>query len=81
MRSSRVLEYLVRHAIDFQWLVEGRPIDHSTFCKFRTEFKTELRDLFSLVGPVTGCEVLVDDRPVPFARELWLPLIWFLIPR
>jgi hypothetical protein len=23
--------------------------------------------------------VLIDDRPVPYARELWLPLIWFLI--
>ena len=29
----------------------------------------------------TRCEVLIDDRPVPYARELWLPLIWFLIPR
>ena len=26
-------------------------------------------------------EVLIDDRPVPFARELWLPLVWFLLPR
>jgi hypothetical protein len=40
-----------------------------------------LRDLFEIVGPVDGTEVLVDDRPVPFARELWLPLIWYLIPR
>jgi hypothetical protein len=23
--------------------------------------------------------VLIDDRPVPYARELWLPLLWFLI--
>ena len=21
------------------------------------------------------------DRPVPYARELWLPLVWFLLPR
>ena len=21
-------------------------------------------------------EVLIDDRPVPYARELWLPLVW-----
>jgi len=40
-----------------------------------------LRDLFEIVGPVTGTEVLIDDRAVPFARELWLPLVWFLIPR
>jgi len=41
----------------------------------------KLRDLFELVGGFDSCEVLVDDRPVPYARELWLPLIWFLIPR
>jgi hypothetical protein len=23
--------------------------------------------------------VLIDDRPLPYARELWLPLVWFLI--
>ena len=26
-------------------------------------------------------EVLIDDRPLPYARELWLPLIWLLITR
>ncbi len=41
----------------------------------------KLRELFELVGPFDACEVLVDDRPLPYARELWLPLIWFLIPR
>ena len=39
----------------------------------------DLRDLYELVNAVPGSEVLVDDRPVPFARELWLPLVWFLI--
>jgi hypothetical protein len=38
-----------------------------------------LRDLYELVGHLPGSEVLVDDRPVPYARELWLPLVWFLI--
>ena len=36
-----------------------------------------LRDLFELVGPVPGTDVLIDDRPVPYTRELWLPLLWF----
>lgn len=40
-----------------------------------------LRDLFAIAGRHPECEVLVDDRPVPFARELWLPLTWFLLPR
>ena len=36
-----------------------------------------LRDLFELVGPVHGTDVLIDDRPIPYTRELWLPLLWF----
>jgi hypothetical protein len=39
----------------------------------------DLRDLYGLVEAVPGSEVLVDDRAVPYARELWLPLVWFLI--
>ena len=39
----------------------------------------DLRDLYDLVASVPESEVLVDDRPVPYARELWLPLVWFLI--
>jgi hypothetical protein len=40
----------------------------------------DLRELYELVGDRPDVEVLVDDRPVPYARELWLPLVWFLIP-
>jgi hypothetical protein len=38
-----------------------------------------LRDLYEIVAAVDGTDVLVDDRPMPYARELWLPLVWFLI--
>jgi hypothetical protein len=38
-----------------------------------------LRSLFEIVGGLDACEVLIDDRPLPYARELWLPLMWFLI--
>ena len=31
------------------------------------------------LGEVPETEVWVDDQPVPFARELWLPLMWCLI--
>ena len=40
-----------------------------------------LRELFTLVGHSDLTDVLIDDRPVPYARELWLPLVWFLLPR
>jgi hypothetical protein len=36
--------------LDFLWLVEGRPIDHATFCGFRTRFQEELKDLFGQIG-------------------------------
>jgi hypothetical protein len=39
----------------------------------------ELRDLYDMVGALPETDVLVDDRPVPYARELWLPLVWMLI--
>jgi hypothetical protein len=40
-----------------------------------------LRDLFELVGRLDATDVLIDDRPIPYARELWLPLVWFLLLR
>ncbi len=46
---------------------------------FPGEQPVRIRDLYDLVGGVPGSEVLIDGKPVPFARELWLPLIWFLI--
>jgi hypothetical protein len=53
--------------------------------RFRARFWSSdarrLRDLFQIVGPSDETEVLIDDRPVPYARELWLPLVWFIIPR
>ena len=52
IRSSRRLEWACCNAIDFMWLVEGRTIDHSTFCDFRTKFKRELKDLFRQIGRV-----------------------------
>src|SRR5262245_35318625 len=38
-----------------------------------------LKDLYDVVATVPDSEVLVDDQPVPYARELWLPLVWCLI--
>jgi hypothetical protein len=40
-----------------------------------------LRDLWGIVGRLHEADVLIDDRPVPYARTLWLPLFWFLLFR
>jgi len=50
IRSSRRLEWACGNAVDIMWLVEGRRIDHSTFCNFRTRFDNELKDLFRQIG-------------------------------
>jgi len=47
--------------------------------RYFPEDAARLRDLFEIVGRYDTTDVLIDDRPVPYARELWLPLIWFLI--
>jgi transposase len=50
LRSSRRIEWACTSAVDFIWLVEGRQIDHSTLCGFRTRFEGELKDLFRQMG-------------------------------
>ena len=47
--------------------------------RFYPQDALQLRDLFDIVGRFDATDVLIDDRPVPYARELWLPLLWFLI--
>ncbi len=64
---------------------EFREIGAGATRRYRARFwssdAARLRDLFQIVGVSDATEVLIDDRPVPYARELWLPLVWFLIPR
>ncbi|HVL66245.1 MAG TPA: hypothetical protein VM364_03160 [Vicinamibacterales bacterium] len=62
---------------------EFREIGTGEAVRYRARFYPErvlaLRDLFELVGPFDSTDVLLDDKPVPYARELWLPLLWLLI--
>lgn len=55
----------------------GEGADRRHRARYFSDDIVRLKDLFDLVGPVPGTEVLIDDRPVPFSRELWLPLLWF----
>jgi hypothetical protein len=48
--------------------------------RFRPDEVTALRELWQLVGNQPTADVLLDDKPVPYARELWLPLLWYLLP-
>jgi transposase len=53
IRPSRMLEYLCGHNVDFMWLAEGRVIDHTTICRFRTRFRGPLKDLFRQLGKLS----------------------------
>jgi transposase len=66
IRSSRVLEYMTGHNVDFMWLTEGRTIDHSTLCKFRTRFKKELKGLFRGLGRLAMSMGLIRLGEVTF---------------
>ena len=46
VRSSRQIEYNLKHSIDFLWLTSGRNIDHTTLSEFRRKHTSELRGLF-----------------------------------
>lgn len=46
LRSSRRIEYALRHSIDFIWLASGREIDQRTLCVFRRKHGSGLRSLF-----------------------------------
>jgi hypothetical protein len=73
---ARALE-MARGASEYTEIKSGAVLRHRA--RFYPEDVVKLRDLFELVGHYDATEVLVDDRPVPYARELWLPLLWFLI--
>ncbi len=75
---ARALE-LARASAEFRQTGSGAALRYRA--RFWSSDAVKLRDLFQIIGPCDATEVLIDDRPVPCARELWLPLVWFLIPR
>jgi hypothetical protein len=38
-----------------------------------------LRDLFEIVKERPDLDVLVDGKRLPYAHELWLPLVWMFV--
>ena len=73
---ARALE-MARASAEYREHGAGESLRHRA--RFYPDAPLKLRDLFEIVGRFDTTEVLIDDRPVPYARELWLPLVWFLI--
>ena len=56
---------------------DGRRWHRARF--FTNDRPMRIRDLYLIVATVEGNDVLINDRHLPYVRELWLPLIWLLI--
>ena len=73
---TRALD-MAQAAAEYRALGSGASMRHRA--RFYPEQVLKLRDLFEIVGRFDSTDVLIDDRPLPYARELWLPLMWMLI--
>jgi hypothetical protein len=68
---------MAKASAEYREIGKGDRIRHRA--RFYPADAVRLRALFELIGRFDATDVLIDDRPVPYARELWLPLMWFLI--
>ncbi len=81
MRDPRYDEALAKARASAEYREVGTGEARRHRARFYTSAAAALRELYLLVESQPQTEVLLDDRPIPFARELWLPLIWFqLLP-
>src|SRR5262249_10300444 len=75
---GRALE-IARASAEYRQTGRGAAFRHRA--RFWSSDALRLRELFEIVGRSDATEVLIDDRPLPYARQLWLPLVWFLLFR
>lgn len=68
---------MARASAEYREVGSGPRLRHRA--RFYPGDAVALRDLFHVVGRFDATDVLIDDKPVPYARELWLPLVWLLI--
>ena len=70
---------MARESAEYREVGSGETFRHRA--RFYPKDALSLRTLFERVAADKRTEVLIDDRPIPYARELWLPLVWFsLLP-
>jgi hypothetical protein len=70
---------LAKKSAEYQELGSGEAFRHRA--RYYADDVAGLHDLWVVVGSHRDVDVLIDDRPVPYARTLWLPLCWFLLFR
>jgi hypothetical protein len=73
---ARAVE-LARRSPQYRETTAGGSMVHHA--AFETKGARTLHQLFQIVGPRAGTEVLVDGKKAPYASELWLPLFWIFV--
>jgi len=68
---------MAKRSAEYRTVGTGEHLRHRA--RFFPGDAMKMRDLFEVVGAHWTCEILVDDKPIPFGRELWLPMVWFLL--
>jgi hypothetical protein len=68
---------MARASAEYREIGTGESLRHRA--RFYPDAALKLRNLFEVVGSFDSTDVLIDDKPFPYARELWLPLVWMLI--
>jgi hypothetical protein len=66
---------MARESAEYREVGSGETLRHRA--RYYPKDALALRALFERVSADKATEVLIDDRPIPYARELWLPLVWF----
>ena len=78
-QMAKAQEELAKQSAEYREVGTGDALRHRA--RYFPDDALAMRDLFELVGRLDATDVLIDDRPIPYARELWLPLVWFLLLR
>ena len=70
---------MARESAEYREVGSGETSRHRA--RFYPKMRSACARCIERVAADKRTEVLVDDRPIPYARELWLPLVWFsLLP-
>ena len=75
---ERAIE-MARQSAEYREVGSGASLRHRA--RYFPGDALALRELFQQISHLDAAEVLIDDRPIPYARELWLPLVFFLLQR
>ncbi len=70
---------IARASAEYRETGSGAAFRHRA--RFFSSDALPLRELFGILEASHDTEVLIDDRPLPYARELWLILVWLLMYR